>query len=116
MMLGGLVAGTPVSGAENPIPTCRGGSGGGGAGGGPNAGGSVPGNNGTDGLGGGGGAGYYNGAPASSGGNGGSGRVVVRGPSAFTFSVSPGTNTTTTAPNGDKVAIFTVSGTLTTTG
>ena len=32
MMLGGLVAGTPGSGAENPIPTSRGGSGGGGAG------------------------------------------------------------------------------------
>jgi hypothetical protein len=39
--------------------------------------------------------------------------VVIRYPSAaIGVSVSPGTNTITTAPNGDKVATFTVSGSL----
>ena len=46
-------------------------------------------------------------------GSGGSGRVVIRGPSAVTFAVSPGTNSTSTHPGGDKIADFTVSGTLT---
>ena len=46
-------------------------------------------------------------------GNGGSGIVIVRGPSAVTFSVAPGTNSTATHPGGDKLATFTVSGTLT---
>jgi hypothetical protein len=36
----------------------------------------------------------------------------VRLPSAATLSVSPGTNSTSTA-GGDKIATFTVSGTLT---
>ena len=44
---------------------------------------------------------------------GGSGIVIVRGPSATTFSVAPGTNSTSTHPGGDKLATFTVSGTLT---
>jgi hypothetical protein len=44
---------------------------------------------------------------------GGSGIVIVRAPSAATFSVSPCTNTSTTTPGGCKVATFTVSGTLT---
>ena len=46
-------------------------------------------------------------------GNGGSGVVVIRGPSAVTFAVAPGTNSTSTHPGGDKIATFTVSGTLT---
>jgi hypothetical protein len=49
-------------------------------------------------------------------GAGGSGIVIIRGPSARTFTVSPGTNTTSTLPapaGGCKVATFTVSGTLT---
>jgi hypothetical protein len=46
-------------------------------------------------------------------GAGGSGVVIVRAPSDATFTVAPGTNTTSTAPNGDQVATFTVSGTLT---
>ena len=44
--------------------------------------------------------------------NGGSGFIVLRGPSNTNFTVAPGTNTVTTAPNGDKVATFTVSGTV----
>jgi hypothetical protein len=44
---------------------------------------------------------------------GGSGVVVVRGPSAVTFAVAPGTNSTSTHPGGDKLATFTVTGTLT---
>jgi hypothetical protein len=39
--------------------------------------------------------------------------VVVRGPSARTFEVTPGTNSVSTHPGGDKLATFTVSGTLT---
>lgn len=83
-----------------------GGAGGGGAG--------APGGSGTAGSGsansgGGGGGGRFPGPP-SSGGAGGSGIVVTRVPSAYTVSVSPGTNTVTTAPNGDKIATFTVSG------
>ena len=52
-------------------------------------------------------------SPANDGAAGGSGLVVVRGPSAVTFAVSPGTNSTSTHPGGDKIATFTVSGTLT---
>ena len=46
---------------------------------------------------------------------GGSGVVVVRVPSATGVSVSPGTNTVSNCvgPTNDKVARFTVSGTLT---
>ena len=47
------------------------------------------------------------------GGIGGSGIVIIRGPSAVTFAVTPGTNSTSTHPGGDKIATFTVSGTLT---
>jgi hypothetical protein len=39
--------------------------------------------------------------------------VVVRTPSAYSLSVSPGCNATATHPGGDKIATFTVSGTLT---
>jgi hypothetical protein len=46
-------------------------------------------------------------------GNGGSGIVIVRAPSSATLAVSPGTNSTSTHPGGDKIATFTVSGTLT---
>jgi hypothetical protein len=46
-------------------------------------------------------------------GAGGPGIVVARGPSAVSFSVSPGTNSTSTTPGGCKVATFTVNGTLT---
>ncbi len=46
-------------------------------------------------------------------GAGGSGRVIVKAPADSTLTVSPGTNTTSTHPDGNKVANFTVSGTLT---
>jgi hypothetical protein len=49
------------------------------------------------------------------GGSGGSGIIILRAPSTTGFSASPGTNTVTTAPNGQKIATFTVSGTLTVT-
>ena len=62
---------------------------------------------------GGGGGGDQDG-PAS-GRAGGSGIVIVRGPSARTFTVAPGSNSTSTAPGGQKIATFTVSGTLTVT-
>jgi len=57
--------------------------------------------------GGGGGAG----ADGGGGGGGGSGRIVLRGPSDLTWTVAPGTNSTSTAPDGSKVANFTVTGT-----
>ena len=62
--------------------------------------------------GGGGGAGDYNGTGSNS--NGGSGIINIRYPSASVgaISLTPGTNVTTTAPNGDGIATFTVSGTL----
>jgi hypothetical protein len=54
------------------------------------------------------------GASFSAGGlAGGSGIVVIRAPSDRTFAVTPGTNSTSTHPGGDKIATFTVSGTLT---
>jgi hypothetical protein len=48
-------------------------------------------------------------------GSGGSGIVVVRFPSAATLSVTPCTNSTGTVPgpSTDKIATFTVNGTLT---
>ena len=68
------------------------------------------------GCGGGGGAGYQPGGNAP-GGAGGSGRVVIRIPAANapgTLAVAPGTNSLTTdSPTGDKIANFTVDGTLT---
>ena len=61
--------------------------------------------------GGGGGGGAASGRCA---GAGGSGIVVVRGPSSVTFEVTPGTNSSTThSPTGEKIATFTVTGTLT---
>jgi len=102
--------GTPFS-----VTTFAGGGGGtgpsSGAGGGPGGGGGGAPGGGTDGTvntGGGGGGGW-----SAAAGDGGSGVVVVRGPSALTFAVTPGTNATATHPGGDKIATFTVSGTLT---
>jgi hypothetical protein len=47
-------------------------------------------------------------------GAGGPGIVVVRGPSAVTFSADPGPSATiSTHPGGDKLAKFTATGTLT---
>ena len=60
--------------------------------------------------GGGGGGGRGDGSPLGAG--GGSGIVIVRGPSAITFAVSPCTNSTGTS-GSCKTATFTVSGTLT---
>ena len=59
---------------------------------------------------GGGGGGRGDGSPLGAG--GGSGIVIVRGPSAITFAVSPCTNSTGTS-GSCKTATFTVSGTLT---
>ena len=39
--------------------------------------------------------------------------MVARVPSDFTLAVTPCTNATSTHPGGDKIATFTVSGTLT---
>jgi len=94
-------------GGANPGSVRPGGSGGGGAGGNPSttAGAGIA-NTG----GGGGGAGSGN-----TGGAAGSGIVIVRFPSAACIAVAPGTNTVTTCvgPANDKVATFTVTGTLT---
>jgi len=65
---------------------------------------------GSDNTGGGGGGGGGNNGP---GGSGGSGIVIIKGPALRTFTVSPGTNTTSTAPDGSKRATFTVSGSIT---
>jgi hypothetical protein len=65
---------------------------------------------------GGGGGGSSSGpGPTNCSGAGGSGVVIVRTPSAFTLAVTPGTNATAAHPGGDKIATFTVSGTLTVT-
>jgi hypothetical protein len=89
-----------------------GGPGGGGAGGAENVGGTPGGPN-TGGAGGSPGAGGNPGTGTS----GGSGIVYLRIPSAnapVSLAVAPGTNTLTTlSPSGDKLATFTVSGTLT---
>ena len=107
---GGGGGGVP-SGAQG---SATGGSGG--AGGGGNAGDGGDGIAGTANTGGGGGgSGRTAGVANNQGGNGGSGIVVVRGPSARTFAVTPCTNTLSTHPGGDKIAKFTVSGTLTVT-
>jgi len=82
-----------------------GGSGGGGAGGTQPSASQAPGTVNT----GGGGGGSSN--PGTSG-TGGSGIVIVRAPSTASFTVSPGTNSVQTAPNGDKIGVFTVSGNL----
>jgi len=86
-----------TAGSANPV---GGGGNGGGAGG-----------NGTANTGGGGG-GAQDGTPTV-GGTGGSGVVVLRFPACATVSVSPCTNLTGTHPGGEKVAVFTVTGTLT---
>ena len=62
--------------------------------------------------GGGGAVGYPAPSPAQAA-AGGSGIVIIRGPSAATFTVAPGSNSTSTSPGGEKIATFTVSGTLT---
>jgi hypothetical protein len=49
----------------------------------------------------------------SPGGNGGAGVVIIRVPGAFPMTVTPATNTVTTAPCGANVATFTVTGTNT---
>ena len=53
---------------------------------------------------------------AGAAGNGGSGIVIVRTPSDFSLAVTPCTNSTSTHPGGDKIATFTVTGTLTISG
>ena len=52
---------------------------------------------------------------AGAGGTGAAGIVILRAPAAAgpRWSVAPGTNTKTSAPNGDVIATFTVDGTLT---
>jgi hypothetical protein len=97
---GSYNGGTPIPGPASD---------GGGAGGS----GSV-GTAGTANTGGGGGGGGGNCTPYN-GGNGGSGIVVVRFPSAVCIAAAPGTNTITNCvgPANDKVATFTVTGTLT---
>ena len=101
--------GTPFSitafaggGAGSGAPT---GQGNGAAGG---SGGAAVNANGCTNTGGGGGGGSGLGC----GGNGGPGAVVLRFPSCATISVSPGTNATATHPGGDKIATFTVNGTI----
>jgi len=64
---------------------------------------------------GGGGGGPNNGPYSVSSASGGSGIVILRFPSGASVSVSPGTNTVTCAPDGAKLATFTVSGTNTVT-
>ena len=96
---GSIPAGGSPGGPGSPCGTGGAGSG------------NAPGGNGSNNRGGGGGSGGY--APGQPGGSGGSGIVIVRAPSAVTFSVSPGTNSTSTTPGGCKVATFTVSGNLT---
>ncbi len=95
-------------------PGGSGGSGGGGNGTNPQSGTGQAGANGDGG--GGGGSAYQPGGDAP-GSNGGSGRVVIRIPAADapgSVAVSPGTNQLSTdGPTGDKIAVFTVDGTLT---
>ena len=107
-------AGGGGGGGYQSAPGGSGGSGGGGNGTNPQSGTGQPG---TPALGGGGGgAGYQPGGNAP-GGSGGSGKVVIRIPAADapgTLAVAPGTNSLATdGPTGDKIASFTVDGTLT---
>ena len=92
---GGLGGGGDTGAASNSPCSCRAGVAGtantGGGGGGPNNGSGV------------------------AGGAGGSGIVILRFPSGASVSVSPGTNTVSCAPDGAKLATFTVSGTNTVT-
>jgi hypothetical protein len=106
-------AGGGGGGAENPVGDTpgAGGNGGGGAGGSGAAGSGVSGTVNT-----GGGGGGAQGTPSSvgTGGSGGSGIVVVRVPSEFALSGTPGPAFTgSTHPGGDKIGKFTASGTLT---
>ena len=88
-------------GVGNPVNNRPGGSGGGGTGNfGPGAGQAGQANTG-------GGAGA-SGDAGSSDASGGSGVVIFRAPSATTLTVSPGTNQTSTAPGGEKIATFIV--------
>ena len=107
-------AGGGGGGGYQSAPGGSGGSGGGGNGTNPQSGTGQAGGAGDGG--GGGGAGYQPGGNAP-GGAGGSGRVVIRIPAANapgTLAVAPGTNSLTTdSPTGDKIANFTVDGTLT---
>ena len=101
--------------ATFPVGYGTGGTGGGGGGAtsiGPR--GPSPAQSGTANTGGGGG-GSSEGISPRLGGNGGSGIIIVRYPAgaAPAVTVAPGTNVKTTAPNGEEVATFTVSGTLT---
>jgi hypothetical protein len=94
-------------GSNAPGSVRAGGCGGGGAGGNP----STAGVAGTANTGGGGGGA---GSPTT-GAAGGSGVVIVRAPGDVTLAASPCTNAVATHPGGDKLATFTVSGTLTVT-
>ena len=82
--------------------------------GGSGGGGSGNGGAGQANTGGGGGGGYFNSGGGQQSGAGGSGRVEIRIPSTHAplVSVTPGTNSISTLPSGDKVATFTVSGDL----
>jgi hypothetical protein len=114
------ISGSPVAyagggGGGARGPGIRGGSSGGTGGGGNGA--DSAGNGGTAGAtnrGGGGGGGGFEPAAGPAWGNqpGGSGIIILRAPSLAKFTVSPGTNTITNAPNGDQVATFTVTGKL----
>ena len=107
---GGAGAPNTILGPDTTYAGGGGGDGPSGAGSGGAGGGGSDGGNGTDNTGGGGGGGNH----GQNGGAGGPGIVVVRGPSAVTFAVTPCTNTTGTVPSStDKFAKFTVSGTLT---
>jgi len=139
-MAAGGQCGTKTGGAGAGVPTTAFGSNGvlcgsfryyagGGGGGAPQGGGSA----GTGGIGGGApgrpgcaqpaappgttntGGGAGGSSQAGEGGNGGSGIVVIRAPKAAfpRVSVSPGTNTKTTGPDGEAILTFTVTGTLT---
>ena len=44
--------------------------------------------------------------------SGGSGVVLVNAPASASFTITPGTNTEITNPDGTKTAVFTVNGTL----
>lgn len=106
------------TGASGPQPSTGGTGGSGGGGNGGKVGPTVPEYSGSPATvntgSGGGGSGYFE-SPTeivSLSGNGGSGVIIIRGPASAKFTVSPGTNTVTTAPGGEQIATFTVSGTL----
>ena len=101
--------GAGMSGGPNGGAPGGGGIGGAGGGGGGNQG-PMAGQSGQANTGGGAGGGGDGGHSAATGG---SGVVIFRAPSATTLTVSPGDNQTSTAPGGEKIATFTVSGTIT---